>query len=220
MSDTSVLTDNRTDEELVIETAMDFMRQKKVFSAYDVTLEVRKVVGSDRTIQHRQARRTLPTMMNTGQMGEYDCELITLDVGGNGGENTWVYFPVGKTGYDHPLAQSHIAQLAVEDDEDDDNDDDDYENTTVDDSINSVSTVNNNVVVNVTAENRFHIPKSILKQITIPAGYDYYVISIDGVLQGRKPNTDGRVRIGDTKHLHGDKLCVEVDRNTIKVTTL
>jgi len=190
----------------VVKVVDDFTAVGKVFSAYDVTKEVNK---NEPVAPHYKIKALVHGIFGAGEMGHqsqrYDRDLITLDTGTDD-VDAWVYYGSSKTAYDHPLAKSQTVQgvdngsgvpvldlssIGADDDDDTTTDDDEDEDT-------------DDVVVTVTAENRIQIPKNILKQMSTDI-IDEYIIYIDGRVDIRYVNTDGRIRV-KTNLSSGDKM--------------
>lgn len=184
MSSTSVAVD------VVVDVVNQFVSEDKVFSAYDVTKEIRKSGDA----RHYDVKGKVHGLYMSGQLGNnlYSRELIVLDLGDDDAD-VFVYFPHSKSAYDHPLAKKDTVQVTV------DNDDTD------------------GVQVIVTDEHRIQIPQEVLKQVT-PDTTQAYDLACNGNTILKKAESDGRVRITEASFPAGAKLNITVDGNTIQIS--
>lgn len=168
-----------------------FVSEDRVFSAFDVTKEIRK----SGIVRHYDVKGIVHGLYMAGQLGNnlYSRELVVFDLGTDDAD-VFVYFPHTKSAYDHPLAKKDTVQVAVDSDDDDDG-----------------------VTIIVTDEHRIQIPQDVLKQVT-PDQATGYDLSCNGNTISRKAEADGRVRITETSFPAGAKLSVTVDGNTIRIS--
>ena len=153
----------------ILEVLGEFISDKKVFTAFDVTTETRKRTSDN--VRHFEVRNIIGNEFMTNQMVGYNRELCTLDAGVK--PQALVYYPDSKQASDHPLVEDIV----------------------VDDGDNTDSSDPN--IIKVTTEGRFNIPKKILDKVdAIGGSYDFMV---NGNLICRSANKDGRVRLSAKK---------------------
>lgn len=178
---------------------------KEVFSAFDVTKAVRAAQGGH-VATHDVLKAKVHAMFSQGQMPlDYNKTLIGLDVGGGSQVQAFVYHPDGKNAYDHPLATKQTVTVTVPSDGSpasastipaptfdavDDGDEDEDED--------SNSSTDSGILVITTVENRIEIPKQLLSKITPNSNGEYLIHAKNGKYRRRKPNIEGRVRVGTT----------------------
>lgn len=110
---------------LIVEVLSEKMNNNEIFTAFDVTKEVRS--RTSETVLHRDVRRILSNYLSIG----YNKELCVLNVSGN--PQAFVYYPDSKSFNDYPL-------VLKDDEEDNDETDEDNEEDIV--SINIDGRVN------------------------------------------------------------------------------
>lgn len=212
----------------------DFTTQGKVFTAYDVTVEARSRVGKGTNIPHVGPDGVRDHVHNVmgGLMHLYESAGQDLAKNGQPIGRVIVYYPIGGSALDHPLAidagynQPSPAATApsginvvsasplASDDDDTDTDDD-----TDDDSVGKQA--DGSYVRGLTKEKRLNVPKTLIDQVSVTGGtVDVYVGS---ELLPQSKQGDGRVRISFTdlsKAGTGPKYKVSVDttKNCINVS--
>jgi len=182
----------------VIEVVEEFVKLEKMFTAYDVTQEVRKR-ADEQVDYHSEIKRVVHGGFDWVKAG-YQSTLITLNVPQN--PQAFVYHPLGTDPMAYPLAVEDSV-----DDSSDDSDDDDK-------SVLTQPLIRR--LCKVTSERRLNIPKRVLLQVQCDGGS--YDISVNnGGVFCKKPTTlDSRVRLsspslGDAQV--GDKFKVYADTN-------
>ena len=176
----------------IIDVLGQFVIPRKVFTAYDVTKEVRQ--GTTDPISHNDVRDVVRQELRAGNLIGYNAQLMTLDVGNK--PQAMIYYPDSKSPTDYPLA--------VKDNDTTDDDDD------TDDVVDG-----DGVVCVLTAEKRFNIPKKLTRQIDLAKSGGSYDLVINGSMVCRTPASDGRVRIAATNlGVSGNKITATVDCNT------
>jgi hypothetical protein len=194
----------------VLEVVNDFVKQEKMFTAYDVTKEVRKKAG-EQVDYHREIRRVVHGGFDWIQAG-YQSTSILLNVPGN--PRVLLYHPLGTDPNDF--------HLALQDDTDDDLDSDvlDGDNT---DSTQVAQAPKSSVskICKVTSEGRLNIPKKVLLKMQDDNGS--FDISVNGTLVCRKATDwDFRIRLnssvlGGAKVGDGFNISADIDKNIIIV---
>ncbi len=186
MSGTGVVVD------VVRDVIGQFVSEDKVFSAFDITEEIRKSGDA----RHYDVKSIVHNLYLNGQLGNntYNRQVIVLDCGDDD-YDVWVYFPFTKSAYDHPLAKKQTIQVPVDTDEDTDE-----------------------VTVTVTDEHRIQIPQKVLKQVTPDQITKAYDVACNGNVILRKPESDGRVRITEATFPVGARLNVTTKGNTIEIS--
>lgn len=188
---------------LLSDAVVDVLNEKfakmEVFSAYDITKDVRRKVEPEEKVFHSDVRQIInDRFIHNLFPDDYHRECIELNI-----EDTpraIVYYPDGKSFQDHPLAVKC---------------DEDMEDGTETTPTPSVPAVQNDVFVcEVTREGRLNIPKKI-----IPDNCDTHVISFNGRSISLKTNSDGRLRVSIKYLDYGDKFEVwyDVSKNGIEV---
>lgn len=207
----------------ILDALMARIKNQSVFTAYDVTKDARDLTKDN--VSHRDVRNIVHNEFMTGQFpSEYNQEPIELSVPNN--PVAIVYFPDGKSAFDHPLAlnpNSAPAPIPTK-------------TTTVPASMGvsqGTSTFpttktkkggsvkdGDGYICELTSENRLNVPKSLLTQLHIDwQNGGTYDIIFSGKLICKAANDDGRVRIAKSELGTGDKYRVSVDttNNTIVV---
>jgi hypothetical protein len=186
---------------LIVETIEKFCQDDDVFTAFDITKEVR--AKTSERISHNDVRRIVVNELAPN--ADYDKDLCVLNVPSN--PTALVYFPDGKSATDHPLVSAGTVVDDGTDVDDDDDDEEDDNNDLADDEY------------ELTSEGRVEIPKTILTQVTANAGS--YDILVKGSLKCVTPNADGRVRVCLKQMGISDKVTLSVDstNNTINITS-
>ena len=188
------------DATMVTSTILEILDQKvndqEVFTAYDVTKDVRAKMGRSVSVPHNSVRAVVVQEFASGRIPDYNSELHTLNVVDS--PVAMVYFPDGKSATDHDQVDVFDDDDSTEGDSKEDLDDDEY---------------------HLTSEGRVEIPQKLLTQVTANAGS--YDILISGSLKCVTPNKDGRVRLS-LKHMgitDKVKLIVDTANNTINMET-
>ncbi len=179
----------------IVEVLEKMIQNQKVFTAFDVTKEARKIVSD--TVLHRDVRSIVTNEFQIGEMKDYNRELCTLNISNT--PTAFVYFPDSKSAADHPFVDDVSV---VEDDEDEENGDDEN-------------------IISITAEGRFNIPKKILDQIQ-PTGGSYDLM-VNGDLHCRVSNVDGRIRLTANKvglTTHKCRITVDTVKHKILVESI
>jgi len=172
----------------------------EIFTAFDVTLAARKATSE--TVLLKDVRDIVVNEFRTGAMGNYNRDPVELDVTNN--PVVLVYYPHGKSPYDHPLAIKPAAPALDADDDDE-----------LEDAVGSGSTDSD--VYTIAAGGRINIAKTLLDKVDATGGS--YDIEINGTLHCRKPEKDGRVRLGVAQRgISSKKVRVTVDVSANKIT--
>jgi hypothetical protein len=149
--------------DVILNVISEFVSSQKLFTAFDVTKEVRSRV--DGKVPHFDVRSFLNSEFLMGQdMDSYNRELCVLNVIHD--PRAFIYYPDGKEASEYPLYKSSTVQ----------------KDPTIDDED----------IIEITAEGRFNIPKSMLNQVNTVSGSYHFLIDGDNIC--RSPNSDGRVR--------------------------
>lgn len=185
----------------VIEVVEDFIKQEKIFTAYDITTEVRKRAG-EQVDYHSEIKRVVHGGFDWIRAG-YQSTLITLDIPQN--PQAFVYHPLGTDPMKYPLALQ--------------------DNTDTDDNDNGgTDPVQTNKINRVTGERRLNIPKKILGQVQPNGGS--FDISVNGTLVCKNLTAlDNRIRLssrtlGDIKIGDLFKVSADTDKNIILVDSV
>jgi len=172
----------------ILETIQDKVANGEVFTAFDITLAVRKDEAGK--VPHHDIRRILNNEFDTGQLGGYDRELCVLNAANK--PQALVYFPIGQVASDHPLVDSSSSPTPVS-------------------STDSTDSTDDLDVITMTAEGRINIPKNVLEQVT-PTGSSYD-FSVNGSIKCRSLTREGRIRFSMNElGLNGSKCRVTVDK--------
>lgn len=187
----------------IIEVIDDFVRQSKIFTAYDVTVEARK--RADNQLDRHSAIRTIVHDSYDYDNAGYEKTQITLNVGNN--PVAFAFHPVGTDPQLHPLALKDASVVVG--------------------TTNSPASVAPVVAARstdksirvATKEHRLNVPKRIYSKIKNVIGGTYDVF-VDGTMRCIKPNKDGRVRL--SVNGIGRQFRVEADtgRDAILVSTV
>ena len=182
----------------IVEVLEQMITDRKVFTAFDVTKEVRQAISD--TVLHKDVRQIINNEFQTREMQDYSRELHTLNIANQiSGSNpsALVYFPDGKCAADHPL----VDEVSTEEDEEDDN-----------------TIVDGDDIVKITDDGRINIPKKMLNQISPTGGsYDFM---INGDLHCRSRNADGRIRLttnGTSLTTYKCRVTVDTAKNLIRI---
>ena len=162
---------------------------KKVFTAYDVTQEARKLTTD--SILLSDVKDIVRTKFTTGQMPGYNRNYKFEDV-----EFVSVYRP------------DKSSDTVIEDTP---------EETTIVENTDTNVSIDSGTVVKLTKDGRVNIPKELLKQITMVDGsYDIYISDTHKCVS---PNTNGCIRFGLRSFgITGDKVSLVVDTNSIRIS--
>ena len=186
----------------ILESLQDLILGKKVFTAYDVTIEARSKTTDN--VKHNEVRDIIENEFITQQMAGYDRELCTLNLGSN--PQAQVYFPDNMSASDHPLVGGAVSNPVSQPTAPTstaptvDLDDDEYKTT---------------------SEGRIQIPRKVLKQVAQNSGS--YDVMISGTLKCATPDARGDVRICLRQFGINDskvKLTVDTANDTINLETV
>jgi len=192
----------------------DYTTGLEVFSAFDITKEVRTREGGHVATHDRIKSFVHQAFRGMEMPTSYRQTLITLATTA-GDFQAFVYHPDCASAYDHPLAKKQTVQVTIPDGLDDSGDtvpapDFGSDDGDVDDSEPSPST--DSVVVEVTvSEQRINIPKKILNKVPVPSTGKYRFNGDGGKTIFRSPNEDGRIRIAASFLGSKSKYSVTVD---------
>lgn len=187
------------------------IKNLSVFTAFDVTSDARDL--TDENVSHRDVRNIVHQEFQTGQFPpEYNQDSIELVVANN--PLAIVYYPDGKSAYDHPLALQPSTPAAPP-----------VPVTSVGSSIATPSIAKqgghtkdgDGYICSVTADGRINLPQTLLSKVQDNGGT--YDVAYNGGVLYKKPHSDGRIRVGKTELGGGSKFRVSVDTtaNTIVV---
>ena len=193
---------------LVANAIVELLEQKildgEVFTAYDLTLAVRKTTKD--CVRHEDVRNILNNEFVTSQMAGYDRELCTLDLSNQ--PQAFVYFPDTKSASDHSLVNapsgsisSHIGSPIITP---------------------SPTVILADDEVATTKEGRVQIPRKLTSQIKASPSGTYDLI-INGTYKGAKADARGDIRVGLIQFGITDskvKVTVDTTINTINVETV
>lgn len=181
----------------IIEILEQTIIDEKVFTAFDITKEVRTKTNDK--VTHNDVRKIVNNEFITQQMAKYDRELCTLNLSGS--PQALVYFPDTKHANYHSLVDSSTI-IDIDDD-----------NTDLDNLLDDE--------YKLTAEGRINISKKLISQVTPNAGT--YDIIVNGSLVCGSLNKDGRIRVS-LKHIgisnNKVKVTADISNNTIKIKTI
>lgn len=176
----------------VQEILNEMVQNKKIFTGYEVTLAVRKKLGTkiDNPLYHSDIKSIIEDKFTLQAMLGYNKKLCSLNTKMSKKIKAFVYYPDGSLVSDHPLVSNENNTII-------DLEDDEYR---------------------VTVEGRVNIPKEILSNINITAGnYDVYV---DGDLKFATPNKDGRVRVYIGKNCQKVKIFTNDNKKAIEIESI
>lgn len=200
----------------MIGTVLNEMIQSgKMFTAFDVTKEVRQRVGRNVNIRHGDVQQFVHANfldMDGVFPSDYNREVTHLA----NGATPFLYYPVASNPADYlnggqaPAVDlnsqlQNVLKPAA--------------NPTTDNTINSIFSSDEEVRV-VTQENRVNVPKNLLDKITMVSGS--YDVSIDGNTKFVTPTeADNRVRVTVTSVPAGACVTVKANqaRNCIEIST-
>ncbi len=194
----------------ILEVIQQKVLDQKVFTSYDVILEVRE--GTSDNVRHADVRDIVSNEFSTRQMKGYTATLCKLSVAVS--PEALVYSPIGKSADDHPLVESDEEDEIDEDEDDDDFDDED------DDEDDALLGDLGEDEYKLTADGRINIPKKMLAQVSASAGT--YDVLINGSLKCANATKRGCVKvslraIGIANKV---KLTVDTANNTLNVETV
>ena len=164
---------------------------KKVFTAYDVTIAARRLTTN--SILYSDVKDIIRDKFITGQIHGYG-----KDYKFEGLEGDMEFVPVYRPNESsNTVIEDTPEEIAIVED--------------TDISIDSV------VVVKLTKDGRVNIPKELLKQITkVDGSYDIYISDTHKCVS---PNTNGCIRFGLRSFgIKGDKVSLVVDTNSIRIS--
>lgn len=167
-----------------------------IFSAFDITTDVRDGIGE--RVSHKDVRRIVSSEFGIGQfLGHYNKEIIHLDIMDK--PNVAVYYPDGKSAYDHPKAlKQDVVPVSVP-----------VRSGSSKSKMGGNTKDGHEYVCKATAEGRVNIPKKVLKQAHSQGGsYDIY---FQGNIIYKRPNTDGHLRILKSELGGGDTFRISID---------
>lgn len=102
----------------------EFISEQKMFTAYDVTLKVREIVGKGVSVRHNEIKNDIHGVMSTHLGGDWNRELVQV-VSGKEPAFVYHYFmddPHQYPSQKNPSSSSSNSSSSLNDDDDDDSD--------------------------------------------------------------------------------------------------
>lgn len=198
------------------EVLQEMVNANEIFTAFDVTKRVRQAVGPADRIEHRDVRSIVHQEHVIGTILDNYTRTEGVELTVDGNPLVIVYHPPHLSGYDHSLALQPSPAGAVDPDDTDSDDDDDTDAVDSDTDKKGGYTANSDgsFTINVTSEKRFTFPKCLLGKVDVASIGGSYDFKVGADTINRRPNRDGRVRIGQIRLGLGDSIKVTVDTDT------
>ena len=185
----------------IVEVLEQMVTDRKVFTTYDVTKEVRSNISD--TVMHNDVRSIVMNEFQIGQMQGYNRELCTLNLSNS--PVALVYFPSEKAAIDHPF----VDEI------------DNIDNGSTGDGITDDIVLDNDEY-KITKEGRIQIPQKLLSQIN-PQMHGSYDIYIGGNLKCATKDANGGIRVCLRQFgIKGNKVKILVDtlKDTINIDSV
>jgi hypothetical protein len=185
------------------DVVLDFAEQRKIFTAYDVTIEARKRAGNNVYISPSEGRNAVQEHFQGGVMGyEYKGTLVDLPHG-----KITVYHPNDKSPTDHPTVSgvgiSEETEIVAEV----------KENVTEEAQEAIYGCGIDPISVTVRSGKTISVPVKLLKRVSAKSYQKSYIICIEGKSNVYHPNQEGRIRLNLSSYdvKIGDIVNITVD---------